>query len=102
PSSAEDATTVPATLWILFSGNASLALHWTDVVRKAPDTNAGYLLIEYPGYGESEGKPNPSTIAEATEAAIVALAEHFNVDQSILEGRKIRLLGYSLGAAIAL
>jgi len=102
PRASEDEKAIPKTLWILFNGNASLALHWSDQVKLAPDDNAGFLLFEYPGYGLSKGKPTRSTIAEANDAAVAALARYLYVSPADLLSRRLRVLGYSLGAAVAL
>ena len=79
-------------VWLLFSGNASLALHWMSLVRKLP---GAFLLFDYPGYGECKGTCSPEAIQDAAKAACAALEEqtgpiHWNV------------LGHSLGAAAAL
>lgn len=102
PPRSADPNAIPETLWILFNGNASLALFWTDTIKKAPDPDAGFLVFDYPGYGDSEGKPSIATITEAAEGAINALASHLKTDPETLTAQKIRLLGYSLGGAVAL
>lgn len=101
PRSPEANDTVPDRLWIFFGGNASLALYWSGHVKLAPDDEAGFLLFDYPGYGDSAGNPHPDTIRAASEAALDALAQHLRVDKERLLDQKIRVLGHSLGAAVA-
>lgn len=92
----------PPRLWVLFGGNASLALDWLRwETTRAPDPGAGYLLIEYPGYGFCEGAPSASTILEASEGALRALARHTGADVARLV-RNLGVLGHSLGCATAL
>lgn len=89
-----------STIWLCFGGNAALALDWlsfTDVW----DDRFAYLLIDYPGYGECAGSPNPARIRENTREAYAALARHLKVTSAELQPRT-ELLGHSLGAAAAL
>lgn len=92
---------LPGRLWMMFGGNASLALQWTGFVSSVPDSRAGFLLFEYPGYGECAGKPTRASIAESSEAAFQALAAHLNVEAEALE-KDLNVMGYSIGAATAL
>jgi pimeloyl-ACP methyl ester carboxylesterase len=88
-------------LWLICGGNASLALDWLELLKDFPDQAAGFLLLDYPGYGASEGRPGPEAILESTEAALAALARHLGTKLPALTGR-VRLLGHSLGAAAVL
>jgi len=101
PRSGDSATSAPNTLWVAFGGNASLALFWMDTVDAAADENAGFLLVDYPGYGFSEGSPSPKAILESSDAAIDALANHLSTSVERLE-QDLRVVGHSLGAASAL
>ena len=76
--------------WLCFAGNASLARSWLDVLGG----DDGLLLIEYPGYGESAGKPSPRSILAATEGAIAALQLKHTA-----AGDPYGAIGHSLGAA---
>lgn len=91
----------PAELWLMFGGNASLALDWYDFINRYPDPGAGFLLIDYPGYGHSQGVPTPETILESTRKAISSLAAHLQVDDHYFPG-KLNAVGHSLGAGVAL
>lgn len=90
-----------APLWVMFGGNASLALDWLDLIESIPDKQCSYLLIDYPGYGECKGRPSAERILESTEAAMNSLAEHLGVARGDLE-KNLNVLGHSLGAAAAL
>jgi fermentation-respiration switch protein FrsA (DUF1100 family) len=54
------------------------------------------LLVEYPGYGRSEGTPSKESIAEAFTIAYDTLAPRDNVDEN-----RIVLFGLSLGGGAA-
>ncbi len=97
----EPAPGPPGRLWLAFGGNASLALEWMDFVSRYPDQRAGFLLVDYPGFGKCEGKASPQSIRESSEK----LLEHFHA-RLISRGADrlppLHLLGHSLGAAAAL
>jgi pimeloyl-ACP methyl ester carboxylesterase len=92
---------LPQRMWIMFNGNGSLALHWRQSLEQDPDPQAGFLLVEYPGYGLCEGRPSPETILESSQKAMTALAGHLHADRQKLY-RHLNLLGFSLGTAAAL
>jgi predicted esterase len=91
----------PERLWVFFAGNASQALDWLDLVERRPDPGAGYLLIDYPGYGQCEGKPSLESIRESSEGAFAALAKRFALAPAVLD-RDLNVIGHSIGAATAL
>ena len=43
---------LPEELWLVFGGNAALALDFYDFAYGYPNQEAGILLVEYPGYGK--------------------------------------------------
>jgi pimeloyl-ACP methyl ester carboxylesterase len=88
-------------VWVVFGGNAMAALDWSDWALKHPDADSAFLLIEYPGYGYSEGLPSRARIAESSDRALLALAEYLKAPLDGLS-RQLHLLGHSLGAAVAL
>jgi len=88
-------------LWLVFGGNAMTALDWLWWVAEHPDRDAAFLLVDYPGYGFSAGRPSRQSIAEASDAAFAALAALLQVPPEQL-ARETSLLGHSLGAAVAL
>jgi pimeloyl-ACP methyl ester carboxylesterase len=91
----------PARLWLLCGGNASLALDWLELLADFPDPAAGFLLLDYPGYGNNQGRPSPTTILESAETALGALAIHLGTDRADLDSR-LMVMGHSLGAAAVL
>jgi pimeloyl-ACP methyl ester carboxylesterase len=95
------AQVIPSRVWLICGGNASLALDWLELLDDFPDRAAGFLLLDYPGYGASAGQPRPATILESTEAALAALALHLGLRPPDLAAR-VRVLGHSLGAAAVL
>jgi pimeloyl-ACP methyl ester carboxylesterase len=80
-----------APLVIYFGGNAE-GVSWMldEVARQVP--GVGWLLIDYRGYGLSEGSP--------TEAALVADALLW-YDQAASRAKKIVVFGRSLGSGVA-
>lgn len=103
PRSATDPKQVPATTWMLFGGNASLALFWADTIAANPDDDAGFVLFEYPGYGHCEGKPSVETIGESGDSAVAALAKYLDeTPENFADATTFRLMGHSLGSGMAL
>lgn len=91
---------VPDQLWIVFSGNAATASEWEDFVQHYPDSQTAFLLVDYPGYGFSQGKPAPETIAVAARGAYDRMRE--KLGSGATAHLPIGLLGHSLGAAAGL
>jgi uncharacterized protein len=91
----------PLKIWVLFGGNAALALDWYYFVREYPDKSAGFLLFDYPGYGYSQGKPSPASIFESSNVAIDKLLSTTLKDNS-KENVSLNVLGQSLGTGPAL
>lgn len=95
----KNSETTPQNVWILFGGNGDVALHWIDFIRNFPDPHAGFLLVDYPGYGICEGRPNPRSILENSEYALKALLEQ---KRWKLSASALAVLGHSLGGAAAI
>lgn len=91
----------PKSLWILFGGNASLALDWLPFASRYQDKQTAFLLFDYPGYGESEGKACPASIQQSLLDCLGNLADRLALPISEVIGRT-SLIGHSLGAAVAL
>jgi len=89
----------PTAVWMFCVGNADRALTWRNFSSELPDPHAGALLVDYPGYGLCEGKPNPVSILASTTGAVAALARHVE-DPTLAD--KVSVYGHSLGAAAAL
>lgn len=88
----------PSLLVIAYPGIGSRALDWMRILDHAPKTGAGFLLIDYPGFGVNEGMIRPKYLCESTEGAIHALEGHFNKRRC----GEISLLAHSFGCAAAL
>lgn len=99
--SANGAASPPRRLWVCFQGNGATALSWLDTTQRVRAPGVGFLFVDYPGYGMSQGKPKRSSIVEATEGAYAALAEHYGVTTADLD-RDVGTLGFSIGSAVAL
>jgi pimeloyl-ACP methyl ester carboxylesterase len=56
----------------------------------------GVLLVEYPGYGRSQGAPSQASIGEALVAGYDAMLDHPHVD-----GERIVIFGRSVGGGAA-
>ena len=93
--------TSPERVWIFCGGNGSLALDFESFVRALPFASDAYLLVDYPGYGECEGSPDPGAIRENVKGAVAAAAKATGIDLTS-EPTKLRAFGHSLGAAAAL
>jgi pimeloyl-ACP methyl ester carboxylesterase len=92
---------VPKRLWLLCGGNASLALDWLEILDGYPNHETGFLLLDYPGYGNSQGRAGPTAILESMEAALAELAVGLESDLGDVE-EHLHLMGHSLGAAAVL
>lgn len=90
PPPSQDAGPAPAVIFA--HGNAELIDFWPEQLGALRRLGMGVLLVEYPGYGRSEGAPSQQTVAEAFVAAYDALVTRKDVDAS-----RIVLFGRSLG-----
>ena len=88
----------PQAIWILFGGNAALALDWMWLVELSARSDLGFLLFDYPGFGECEGSASPESILASSKAAW----EHWQELYANQQTPQIGILGHSLGAAAAL
>jgi pimeloyl-ACP methyl ester carboxylesterase len=95
----ENSATAPENLWLVFGGNGDLALSWLNLVEAFPSPSIGFLLVDYPGYGICQGKPNPRTIFENSERALQTLVQQKGWTA---EADALCVLGHSLGGAVAL
>ncbi len=77
---------------IFAHGNAELIDSWPQYLKPFTQNGLHVLLVEYPGYGRSTGKPSESSITRAFVAAYDHLVARENVDPG-----RIILFGRSLG-----
>ncbi len=98
---------VPATegpaekLWIVCGGNGSLALEFQPVVEAAGFKHDAWILVDYPGYGECQGAPNPARIRESLAAVVPLAARESGIPMTALPAQAI-VFGHSLGCAAGL
>jgi len=90
PPSANRAEPMPAVIFA--HGNGELIDLWPLELNKFNRIGIGILLVEYPGYGRSEGSPSQASVAETFLAAYDTLVARQDVDAS-----RIILFGRSLG-----
>lgn len=82
----------PAPVVIFAHGNGEVIDWWAEGLDELRRWGLGVLLVEYPGYGRSDGSPSESAIGEAMAAAYDRLVAMPGVDASRIVG-----YGQSLG-----
>ena len=63
----------PAPAMMFAHGNGELIDYWIDAFDDARRSGLGVLLVEYPGYGRSGGRPTEESIGRSMVAAFDAL-----------------------------
>ena len=86
----------PFPLIIYTHGNGELIDHWLEPFTQITAAGIGVLLVEYPGYGRSGGRPSQQSIT----AAIIA-AYDFARRRPDVDAGRIVAYGRSLGGAAA-
>jgi len=82
---------------IIFAhGNAELIDFWPGEFKNFTALGVGVMLVEYPGYGRSEGSPSKKSINEAFLSAYDHLTARKDVDPE-----KIIIFGRSIGGGAA-
>lgn len=82
---------------LVFShGNGELIDFWASAFQPAREWGVGVLLVEYPGYGRSKGKPSQASITDAVTSAYDLLAARPDVDPA-----RIVAYGRSVGGGAA-
>jgi pimeloyl-ACP methyl ester carboxylesterase len=84
--------TGPAPAVIFAHGNGELIDFWPHELKKFTHLGVGVMLVEYPGYGRSQGTPSQDSIRETFITAYDRLVERDGVDPG-----RIVLFGRSLG-----
>ncbi len=92
---------VPARLVITYPGISELALGWLNFISKIPNRDTGFLLIEYPGRGNSQGKFLPKYLLESSSGALKALCDYLDCPQQELT-KNLVFLAHSFGCGEAL
>ena len=83
--------------WVWFHGNAGNIANRVDNLAAIHERlGANVFLIDYRGYGRSEGNPSEQGFYRDAEAAVQYLTSHKGLDE-----RKFVLFGRSLGCAVA-
>jgi uncharacterized protein len=98
---AHNGSGLPDRIWVAFCGNGSLALDWLPLTAGDQTPGDAFLLVDYPGYGKSEGWPSIANTRSAADEALRTLAARLKVKTTTLEAR-LDAMGHSLGAAAAL
>jgi uncharacterized protein len=83
-----------ALLW--FYGNGEMIAAIWPVLREFRPPRTALLVVDYPGYGASEGRSSEPALYEAADLAYAALAARPGVDAT-----RVRVYGRSLGTAAA-
>lgn len=79
-------------LIIIGHGNGDVIDRWVNLVARLREIGIGVLLIEYPGYGRSQGKPNQENITQVFIKSYDSIIANSRIDKN-----KIILLGQSIG-----
>lgn len=90
----------PRNLWIVCGGNGTVALDWSGWIERHAPREDAWLLVDFPGYGDSEGKPSPARIRESLRTAVPIAANA--VGWPDLKPARLRFFGHSLGGAACL
>jgi uncharacterized protein len=81
---------------VYFHGNAELAAQNLALLRPLADLGLHVLIVEYPGYAGSDGRPGRDSLDEAARAGFDWLAGRADVDPA-----RIVAMGRSIGAGPA-
>ena len=96
-----DPENAPERIWLFFGGNGALALDWLPVTTFAPESADAFVLMDYPGYGFSKGRPCPISIRASVDDLVASLCSKFGFAADEFSGR-LGVIGHSLGAAVAM
>ena len=86
----------PFPIVIFAHGNGELIDDWVGPFRDLTEAGLGVLLVEYPGYGRSGGRPTQRSITDVMVDAFDLLQQHVDVD-----GDRVVAYGRSLGGGAA-
>ena len=91
----------PRRLWVVCGGNGTVALDWSRWLEENAQRDDAWLLVDFPGYGDSAGSPTPERIRENLATA-VPLAWREVGGTGDPDPERLRFFGHSLGAAACL
>ncbi|MBC2694455.1 MAG: alpha/beta hydrolase [Desulfobacteraceae bacterium] len=94
PASGHDKGACPAVIFA--HGNAEVIDFWLWEFKNFTNLGVGVMLVEYPGYGRSEGSPSKKSINEAFLSAYDILVARKDVDSE-----RIIIFGRSIGGGAA-
>jgi pimeloyl-ACP methyl ester carboxylesterase len=92
---------LPRPLVIVYPGITARALDWLWLADECPLPTAGFLFIDYPGRGLSEGLMRPKHLPGSTHGALEALRWELDAPVRFFT-RDARLIGHSFGSGAAL
>ncbi len=81
---------------LYFGGNAQTSDNFFINMDDQYKEGYNWVMIDYPGYGGSNGKPEYNKILQAADSAY-----HFVLDSSYYGNNKIIIAGFSLGTGVA-
>jgi len=84
----------PALLWFYGNGETIGAI-W-PIIRDFRPPHAALLVVDYPGYGASDGRTTEAGVYEAADLAYEAVVHRPDIDR-----HRIYVYGRSLGSAVA-
>lgn len=91
----------PRRLWVVCGGNGSLALDWSDWLTQYAPKEDAWLLVDFPGYGDCQGAPNPARIRESLKTVVPLASKELGWGPNP-PPENLRVLGHSLGCAACL
>lgn len=91
----------PRNLWIVCGGNATLALDWSGWLAGHAPREDAWLMVDFPGYGDCQGSPNPQRIRETFRAGLPAAFQQLGWPREP-DPARLRFFGHSLGGAACL
>ena len=91
---------LPQQLWVVWGGSAMGGSDWVSLLAlwgaAGRQLQGHFLVLDYPGYGQSSGKPSPGSIRAGAHALVTAsLAQ-------LPDCRGLSFFAHSLGTAAAL
>lgn len=87
----------PKAVLLFFHGNAGNISHRLEKLKLLHDLGAAVFIIDYAGYGKSEGKPSEQNLYADGEASYQHAIAVLKVDP-----KRLFLYGESLGSAVAI